>query len=276
MTLQPSSRTFPSFSLLSFDIYGTLIDWENGIETGLRSSPFFSSITTPHKLSTRKGLLAAYVQNERRIQAAQPKLPYSGVLAATFKAIVAEYGLTASAGATTNDDTDKADFLEKEATRFYQSAGHWSAFPDTVAGLQRLSKYYKYLVPLSNVDNTTVAATVSGPLAPTQFAAIYTAQDIGSYKPDPRNFEYLLANVEREFGVDKSRVLHVAESLYHDHVPASAMGIESVWVDRSGASMGEIEDEVVREKARFGWRVGSIMELAELVEEAFAKDGGKE
>ena len=101
------------------------------------------------------------------------------------------------------------------------------------------------------------------------FDAIYTAQDIGSYKPDLKNFHYLLEHISSDFGVEKDGLVHVAQSLFHDHRPAKKVGIQSVWVDRKG---------VIGEKAHggeeeYGYRsrVESLGELARIVEEAFAK-----
>lgn len=98
---------------------------------------------------------------------------------------------------------------------------------------------------------------------------MYTAAEIGSYKPDLRNFEYLIKRVGEDHGVEKSQLLHVAQSLFHDHEPAGRMGIESVWVDRGGI-MGDLKEGTV---GRFNWEVKSIGEFAELVERAF--EGGK-
>ncbi len=92
------------------------------------------------------------------------------------------------------------------------------AFPDTVPALQTLKKYYK-LVILSNIDNESIARTVSGPLKGVDFDAVYTAENIGSYKPDLKNFRYLVENV-KELGVEKGEILHTAQSLTHDCVPA--------------------------------------------------------
>lgn len=128
------------------------------------------------------------------------------------------------------------------------------------------------LAPLSNVDNASFSRTLSGPLADVHFSAIYTAQDVGSYKPDHRNFEYLVSHAEKDFGIKKDEIWHIAQSLHHDHVPATEMGFEpGVWVDRSGA-MGEVSGEL-KEKARYGWKVSTLGELADIVEEAFEREG---
>ena len=99
-----------------------------------------------------------------------------------------------------------------------------------------------------------------GGLKGVPFSAFYTADKIGSYKPDLRNFDYLLDHVKQDFGAEKGQLLHVAQSLYHDHVPAKQMGLPSVWINRKGL-VGVAEGEV-----GYGLKVGSIRELAEIVE----------
>jgi FMN phosphatase YigB (HAD superfamily) len=104
------------------------------------------------------------------------------------------------------------------------------------------------------------------------FDAIYTAEDIGSYKPAARNFEYLLEHVQTEFGVEKNELCHVAQSLFHDHEPAKKFDLQSVWVDRSGymGTQTARSDDLASE---FGikLKVQSLGELAEIVERAFAE-----
>lgn len=132
---------------------------------------------------------------------------------------------------------------------------------DTVKATQTLGKRYK-LIPLSNVDKETFAKVLAGPLKGCDFDAIYTAQDIGSYKPDLKNFYYLLDHVKSDFGIEKDQLCHVANSLTHDQAPTKEMDIQSVWVDRKG----------VGESPEFGYqlRVETLGELAEIVEKAFA------
>jgi 2-haloacid dehalogenase len=120
----------------------------------------------------------------------------------------------------------KAD--EGRAVAFGKSVPDWPEFPDTQASLQYLQRYYK-LVILSNVDRENFAGT-NRRLGVT-FDAICTAQDIGSYKPDPRNFAYLIKTLAG-LGVLKRNILHTAQSLFHDHGPAQAAGLSSAWIDR--------------------------------------------
>lgn len=96
-------------------------------------------------------------------------------------------------------------------------------------------------------------------------------QDIGSYKPSHKNFEYLFDHVKSDFGIEKDQILKVAQSLHHDHVPATEIGMEpGVWVARKGGEMGAVSTEL-KERARYGWKVATLGELADQVEEAFAK-----
>ncbi|CAI7626553.1 unnamed protein product [Penicillium palitans] len=218
------------YGLLCFDVYGTLIDWENGIITALE--PILSKSTTQF---TREHLLTTYQDLESTQQTATPDLPYSDLLSAIHPTLAARLGL--------NPPT------EEESRAFGNSVGTWPAFPDTVDALHRLSKHYK-LVVLSNVDRASFAKSNAGSLQ----------GDIGSYKPDPRNFEYMLSAVQREFGVGSGQVLQTAQSQFHDHQPARKVGIKSVWIERSGALMGNTGDPI------FDWRFETLGGMADAVE----------
>ncbi|GBQ31377.1 HAD family hydrolase [Gluconacetobacter azotocaptans] len=108
------------------------------------------------------------------------------------------------------------------------------AFPDTVAALAYLKRHFR-LVVLSNVDMASFAATNAR--LQVAFDAVYTAEDIGSYKPSHRNFEYMLEHLH-DLGLSARDVLHTAESLFHDHVPANAFGLASCWIARRYARPG--------------------------------------
>lgn len=228
------------YRLLCFDVYGTLIDWESGIISAL--SPILSKTTTTF---TREHLLTIYHELESAQQTATPELPYSDLLAQIHPTLAARLGL--------DPPTDE------ENRAFGDSVGTWPAFPDTVDALRRLSKHYK-LVVLSNVDRASFAKSNAGSLQGVPFDMVLTAQDIGSYKPDQRNFEYMLEAVEREFGVAQGQVLQTAQSQFHDHFPARKAGIKSVWIERSGALMGNLEEP------NFDWRFGSLGEMADAVD----------
>ncbi|KAJ4504137.1 hypothetical protein HRR75_007760 [Exophiala dermatitidis] len=237
-------RPFPTFKLLSFDIYGTLIDWEHGILERLK--PLISRIdgatnapanaqqyledsrTNPSGRPVK--LAAKFNEIEAQLQAENPGAKYSEILRKAYLRLAQDLGVS---------DSDATSSLDDEARAFGASIGEWPAFPDTVDAMRRLRKYYDFLVPLSNVDRDSFAGTRTGPLQnKVDFFRVYTAQDIGSYKPNPRNFEYLIDHVKLDAGVDKHDILHVAQSLFHDHVPAKRAGLSSVWINRAGAGMG--------------------------------------
>jgi 2-haloalkanoic acid dehalogenase type II len=120
---------------------------------------------------------------------------------------------------------------KKERSEFGASIGKWPAFPDTIAALKELARHYK-LVILSNVDKESFSKTLQGPLAGISFDAVYVAEEIGSYKPQLRNFEYLIQHCEKDLQVPKHRILHTAYALNHDLVPASEAGFACCLIER--------------------------------------------
>lgn len=268
--MSTSQRPFSSFRLLSFDIYGTLIDWESGILDAL--SPVTARLPPAHPLKIDPVALGgAFSKIEKKIQSLHPDLPYSGVLASAYRGLARELLPDTF---TSDDDT----VLRKESATFAENIAHWPAFPDTVDAMRRLKRKGYKLVPLSNVDRASFKKTLSGPLsgladdgdASDFFDAVYTAQDIGSYKPNPRNFDYLISHVKSDFGVSKEEMLHVAQSLFHDHETAKKVGLESVWIARGegGVSVmgGDVEEYVNQGRVGFGWRFGTLGEFADAVE----------
>jgi 2-haloacid dehalogenase len=196
------------FDALSFDCYGTLIDWEAGIAAVLRSW------ADAHGLPMRdEQLLTAYSTHEARAEVEHPTDLYPRILARAMRGLGAELGVPVS------DD---------EAESFAVSVPDWPAFADSAEALTRLSQRYKLII-LSNVDRTSFAG--SNKRLGVTFTSILTAEDIGSYKPSPRNFEALAREAER-LGVADGTLLHVAQSRFHDHVPAKAAGLPTVWINR--------------------------------------------
>ena len=118
---------------------------------------------------------------------------------------------------------------------FAHSVPHWPAFPDSADALRLLKRDYQ-LVILSNVDRAGFAA--SNRKLGVEFDAIYTAEDVGAYKPSRLNFEYLLHHVRKDLGVEANDILHTAQSLFHDHVPATDAGLAKAWIDRQRLSEG--------------------------------------
>lgn len=231
-----------SFKLLSFDVYGTLIDWETGVIDALQPLLDTNNKTSSY---TRKHLLQIYHKHEASQQTKTPEMTYCDLLSTIHPAIAADLECDQP-----SEETNKA---------FGDSVGQWPAFPDTVAALHILKHHYK-LVVLSNVDRTSFSKTNAGPLQNFPFDAILTAQDIGSYKPNLRNFEYMLKEVKERFGVEKEEVLQTAQSQFHDHHPAKKMGVKGAWIVRPGAEMGNQEEEI------FDWKFDTLGEMAEAVE----------
>lgn len=250
-----SQINWPSIKALSFDIYGTLIDWESGIYNAARASAL-----GPH-LPDRAATLSGIDAHDVAVQAENPTMLQSDVIAEGFRRFARDLGVV-DAGKLSQADVDAA------ASEYGAKIGEYPAFEDTVEAIRSLGKRFK-LVPLSNVDRASFGRTLQGPLEGCRFDAVYTAQDVGSYKPDLRNFRYLLEHVKGEFGVEKGELVHVAQSLFHDHRPAKQMEIQSVWVDRKGL-IGEKKHGRSEEEG-YELRVETLGELAAIVEEAFAK-----
>ena len=197
------------FKVLTFDCYGTLIDWERGIFAALGPLLARGGLEL-----SREAALEAFAERESAQQAATPGLLYPDLLARVHVRLAADWGV---------------DAPEEMHRRFGQSVPDWPAFADSGAALLYLKKYYK-LVILSNIDRESFKA--SNAKLEIVFDAIYTAQDVGSYKPDPRNFEYLLEGLRADLDLSKDEVLHTAQSLFHDHAQARAFGLATAWIDR--------------------------------------------
>lgn len=222
------------FKLLSFDVYGTLIDWESGAITALEPL-----LQKSNKAGLdRKRILQILHQIESAAEKEHPAMKYADVLKLVHPKLCQELGLVAPS--------------QEESERFGESVGEWPAFPDTVEALKRLSKVYK-LVVLSNVDNESFQKGNADGLRGFHFDAVYTAQDIGSYKPSLRNFEYMFKHVKEEFGIDREKILQTAQSQYHDHHPAKDMGMKTCWIYRPGAIMGNRDDPV------FDWKFDTLV-----------------
>ena len=202
------AKRLRDFRALTFDCYGTLIDWESGLYTALGPLIAQAGVSAP-----RDQVLAQFAQHEVAQEAATPGMLYPELLAQVHRRLARDWGATVG---------------EAAHLAFGRSVPDWPAFPDSAAALKYLKGHYK-LVILSNVDRASFAA--SNARLGVTFDAICTAQDIGSYKPDPRNFRYLIERVGA-LGVAPAEILHTAQSLYHDHAPAQAAGLSSAWIDR--------------------------------------------
>jgi putative hydrolase of the HAD superfamily len=196
------------FKVLTFDCYGTLIDWESGLVAGL--APLTDRL---ERDLTRNEILEAHARHESSQQRQTPAKRYQDVLAIVYRRLAEEWGLSVR---------------WDECVRYGRSIKEWPAFPDSAGALRYLKQYYK-LVILSNVDNESFAA--SNEKLGVDFDAIYTAEDIGSYKPADANFEYMLTML-KNLGIEKPDILHTAESMFHDHAPANRHGLRSCWIYR--------------------------------------------
>ncbi|HUH72507.1 MAG TPA: HAD hydrolase-like protein [Mycobacterium sp.] len=196
------------FLALSFDCYGTLIDWETGIAAVL--APW----AREHDLDIDdERLLAAYGHHETRIEGETPTAPYPEIVAQSMIAVGKDLGVPVS---------------RAEAERLGASVPDWPGFPDSHEALASLAEHYKLFV-LSNVDRASFRG--SNQRLGVSFTEIITAEDVGSYKPSARNFGVLLAQAA-ERGIASDQLLHVSQSLFHDHVPAKAAGLATVWINR--------------------------------------------
>lgn len=202
------------FDALTFDCYGTLIDWERGILSELK--PWVQK----NGLTIDDGeILEAFAELEPQHQAKTPDQLYPDVLTAVYLDLGKRWHIPA--------DPD-------DAVAFGQSIGRWPAFADSTASLQYLKGHYR-LVVLSNVDRASFAD--SNKKLDVAFDRIITAQDVGSYKPDPRNFEHLISELA-DMGIEKKKILHTAQSLFHDIAPAQAAGLHTAWVNRRRGKAG--------------------------------------
>jgi 2-haloalkanoic acid dehalogenase type II len=212
--MDENAARLAGFKVLTFDCYGTLIDWETGIWDAFQALISFND----GRGISRKAALEAFAVHESGIEAAAPGLPYPEVLARVHQAVASQCGMRTSADL----DLD-----------FSRSLPQWPAFPDTAEALRTLKKHYR-LVILSNVNRDGFAA--SNRKLGVEFDAVYTAEDIGTYKPDPANFDFMLRHLHEDFGLQPSDVLHTAQSLFHDHVPARKLGLATAWIDRQRLS----------------------------------------
>lgn len=218
LTLEKERVKLTDFKVLTFDCYGTLIDWESGMVQGLE--PLTTKVNLKlNEALTRNQILQAHARHESSQQSWTPGKRYSELLAIVYKRLAEEWGVSATAA---------------ECQAYGQSVKQWPAFSDSVQALQYLKQHYK-LVILSNVDNESFHA--SNERLQVEFDAIYSAEDAGSYKPSDRNFDYMLEKLS-SLGVDKAEILHTAESMFHDHGPANRHGLKSCWIYRRHADEG--------------------------------------
>ncbi|KAI1791853.1 HAD-like protein [Ganoderma leucocontextum] len=255
-------RTFAKYKALVFDCYGTLIDWETGIYDSLR--PLFQKSGQP---ADRQAVIVAFSSVERDLQAQYPLMLYSDLLAKVYTTLEARLQNEEPPPDALRDDLSSETTVvssahdgkgtipvgagpvgmsaaaQEEGTSaaeaFAGSVERWPPFSDTIGALTALSKRFK-LVILSNIDRATIAKTrklMEGP-GGFEFDAVYTAEEVGAYKPAPEMLGYALARLKEKFGIEQEEVLMTAQSVFHDIVPAKRRGIATAWINREGGITG--------------------------------------
>ena len=195
---------FTNVDALTFDCYGTLIDWESGL------SAAFRPVLDAHGVALdQEDVLVRFARHEAAAESG-PYRTYRDILALGLQGVAAELGFE-----PTPDEID----------RFSRSVGDWPAFPDSTEALRRLKRRFRLGV-LTNCDDELFAA--SNRRLGVEFDWVITAQQVGSYKPNEHNFEVMLDRL----GLPKDRIVHVAQSLFHDHAPAKRLGYTTVWINR--------------------------------------------
>ncbi|MFH2056597.1 MAG: haloacid dehalogenase type II [bacterium] len=228
---------FESLTTISFDCYGTLIDWEGGISAALQPV-----LVTRGIAIDREQLLADYAQIESAIESEEYR-SYREVLREVLSRFGAKF-----------DFAPTPDELETCA----DSPTRWPPFPDSGAALRKLQERFRLIV-LSNIDDDLFAASERA--LGVEFDDIITAQQVGAYKPSPAMFAALLARCSCQ----PERLLHAAQSLYHDIAPAREFGLSTVWVNRRHDQTGGGATPAADAAVKPDLEVKSLAELAQLV-----------
>ncbi len=237
------SLNLTDYTVLSFDCYGTLIDWEAGIVENLK--PLTDKLGS---VAEEDKILETHAIYEARVQAKFPSMKYSQLLAEVYKQIAAEWGIAINA---------------EDSVVYGNSVGAWPVFGDSVRSLKILKEHFQLAI-LSNVDNSSFSK--SNKRLEVEFDYIFTAEDVGSYKPNPRNFEFMLQNLSAK-GISRHQVLHVAESLFHDHVPANQFEIDNCWIYRRHQKEGFGATKTPEKMPAFKFQFNSLEDFAEAVQE---------
>ncbi|MFZ1139498.1 MAG: haloacid dehalogenase type II [Candidatus Sulfotelmatobacter sp.] len=223
---------FTRFEILTFDCYGTLIDWEAGILSALHRV-----LSTHGKKIDDATVLKLYGDFEQRSERGAFR-PYREVLQSVVRQLAAEFHFTPSV---------------EEMRSLPDSLPTWKPWPDTVASLRELKTHFRLAI-LSNVDDDLFAGT--RPQLGVELDEVITAQQAQAYKPSLKLFELALSRIN----APAHRVLHVAQSIYHDIVPAQSLGLATVWVNRPSARPGV--GAVKAAEANPDLTVSSLAELA--------------
>jgi len=226
------------FKALTFDVYGTLIDWETGMVTGLK--PLTDKVS---KTLTGDDILEAHAYYESTTQKWSPSKKYFELLPVVYRRLAEEWGV---------------EVTWEECVAYGLSVRQWPAFDDSREALAYLKQHYKLIV-LTNTDNLSFSG--SNARLGVHFDGVFTAEDIGSYKPADRNFDYMLETLERQ-GIQKHEILHTAESMFHDHGPANKHGLANCWIYRRYEMEGFGATMNPGEMPTYDFRFNSMMDMA--------------
>ena len=234
------------FKALTFDVYGTLIDWESGMVEGLK--PLTEKVS---RHLSRDDILEAHAYYESTTQKWTPSKVYSDLLAVVYRRLAEEWNVETS---------------WEECQAYGLSVRQWPAFDDSREALVYLKQHYKLIV-LTNTDNQSFQG--SNARLGVHFDGVYTAEDIGSYKPADRNFDYMLETLERQ-GIQKSEILHTAESMFHDHAPANKHGLKNCWIYRRHDKEGFGATMNPGDMPTYDFRFDSMADLVKAHQQALA------
>jgi 2-haloacid dehalogenase len=235
------SISLSDFDAVTFDVYGTLIDWEPSIIGFLKDWADRNGVASPDQ-----DLLMAFDRARAEIQKERPAYVYPEVLRRCFDRISREYGIA-------------IDAVEQE--RFAHSPHHWPAYPDSHRGLLALQRRAK-VGALSNIDNASLESSCRE--LDFQFDLIVTAERVGAYKPDWPHFQTAIDELAAR-GIRRERILHVGQSLRADITPANRLGLKCVWINRPGRQLGLSGDGATEAKPDL--KVSSLAELVSVVTE---------
>lgn len=225
------------YKALTFDVYGTLIDWESGIVAGLK--PLTDQVS---QSLSRDDILEAHAYYESTTQRWTPQKKYYELLAVVYRRLAEEWGVEVS----------------WEACQAYGlSVRQWPAFEDSRVALAYLKQHFKLIV-LTNTDNLSFQG--SNARLGVTFDGVYTAEDVGSYKPADRNFDYMIEALARR-GIDKAQILHTAESMFHDHAPANKFGLANCWIYRRHDKEGFGATMNPGDMPSYDFRFNSMMDM---------------
>lgn len=227
------------YKVLAFDVYGTLIDWESGMVNALR--PLTDKLGGK---MARDEILEAHAYHESTTQRWTPAKKYSDLLATVYRKLAEEWGV---------------EVTWEECRTYGLSVQQWPAFDDSRDALRYLKQHF-ILVVLTNTDNTSFSG--SNARLGVTFDGVYTAEDIGSYKPADRNFTYMLETLARQ-GIGKDDILHTAESMFHDHAPANKHGLANCWIYRRHDKTGFGATMNPGEMPSYNFRFNSMADLVE-------------